>query len=636
VRYRGYLLKSLALAAAATASAATLRSPDGAVAADLWVKDGCATYSVSYRGKPVIAPSRLGLELEGEPPLGCGVAITKDSRERRRGQWSPPYGERKIIPDNFNQAVFELRDKNGRRFSIVLRAYNEGAALRYALPKDGTIARERTEFRFPSGTVAWQEHGTEGEYQRVAVENVKPKCERPLTLELGGGGYAALFEAAAVRYARMLLSPHEGGLVSDIDGSVRVRAPFNTPWRGVIAGARPGELMERNYLLLNLNEPQAFADTSWIKPGKAIREVTLSTKGGMECVDFAARHNLQYVEYDAGWYGHEYDDASDATRVSLDPKRVAGIPNHGGLDLKAVIEYGHRHGVGVILYVNRRALERQLDRILPLYAGWGVKGIKFGFVQVGPQNWTEWLYDAVRKAAEHKLIVDVHDSHRPTGVSRTYPNLLTQEGIRGNEHMPTATHNTTLPFTRYTAGAGDYTICYYSPRIKTTHAHQLAMSVVTYSPLQFLFWYDRPSAYRGEPEIEFFERVPTVWDDTRVLDGRIGEHAVVARRSGNDWFLGAITNESARELSVPLDFLEAGRKYTAEVYSDSPDDAPGRPRVAIERREVSASTVLALKLAASGGCAVRFAPKLNVPLIERQGPARAQKEPPVEPSSAPR
>jgi alpha-glucosidase len=326
-----------------------------------------------------------------------------------------------------------------------------------------------------------------------------------------------------------------------------------------------------------------------------IREVTLSTKGGKQCVDFAVARGLQYIEYDAGWYGHEYDDASDATRVSPDPDRIRNIPDHGGLDLPEVIRYARERGIGVILYVNRRALERQLDTILPLYRKWGVAGMKFGFVNVGPQPWSEWLHKAIAKAGEHNLLVDVHDAYRPSGFARTYPNLLTQEGIRGNEHMPDARHNTTLPFTRFIGGAGDYTICYYSQRLKTKRSHQLALAVVNYSPLQFMFWYDKPSAYNGEPEVEFFKHVPTVWDDTKVLSGAIGEHIVVARRSGRDWFVGAITNAEARTVRVPLSFLEAGRRYTATVYAEG-----------VSTRAVDASGVLELALAGSGGAAIRI------------------------------
>lgn len=230
--------------------------------------------------------------------------------------------------------------------------------------------------------------------------------------------------------------------------------------------------------------------------------------------------------------------------------------------------------------------------------------MKFGFVQVGEQQRTRWLHDAVRKAAEHHLLADIHDACRPAGFSRTYPNLLTQEGIRGNEHMPTAAHNVTLPFTRAIAGAGDYTVCYYTPRIQTTRAHQLALPVVMYSPLQFLFWYDRPSAYQGEPEIEFFERVPVTWDETRVLDGEIGKLVVIARRKGREWFVGALTNEEARSLSIPLDFLEPGAAFEARIFPDG----DGPKSVVIETRTVTSGDALEAELAPSGGQAIRFEP----------------------------
>ena len=192
-----------------------------------------------------------------------------------------------------------------------------------------------------------------------------------------------------------------------------------------------------------------------------------------------------------------------------------------------------------MVYVNQRALVQQLDSLLPLYKKWGLKGIKFGFVQIGNQHWSTWLHDAVRKCAEYEMMVDIHDEYRPTGFSRTYPNLMTQEGIRGNEEMPDATHNTILPYTRFLAGAGDYTLCYFNSRVKNTKAHQLAMAAVYYSPLQFMFWYDNPAMYKGEEELEFWKAIPTVWDESRALDGEIGEYIVQARRSGKEWFVGA-------------------------------------------------------------------------------------------------
>jgi alpha-glucosidase len=331
--------------------------------------------------------------------------------------------------------------------------------------------------------------------------------------------------------------------------------------------------------------------------------VTLTTAGGKACVDFAVAHNLQYVEYDAGWYGHEYGDEADARTVSVDPKR-----SKGPLDLPAVIAYARQRGIGILLYVNRRALERQLDEILPLYESWGVKGVKYGFVQVGSQRWTAWLHEAVRKAAEHHLMVDVHDEYRPTGYSRTYPNLMTQEGIRGNECMPTAGENLVLPFTRMLCGAGDYTVCYYNNRIQTTHAHQLAAAVVFYSPWQFLFWYDRPSAYQGEREIEFFEHVPTVWDDTRIVNGKIGEYVSIARRSGRDWFIGTMNGMEPRKLDIPLTFLDPDQDYVAHVYSDGDPDDRTRTHVRIARRSVDCRTILTAEMPGSGGQAVRITP----------------------------
>jgi len=525
--------------------------------------------------------------------------------------WSPLYGEWKQIPDRFNQLSIELRGgaPSAGGVRVIFRAYDEGLALRYVIEKDGEIRvdSEQTEFRFPATAEAYEEHGTEGVYRKVPVRAIQPGCQWPLTIDYGDGLFAALTEAANTDYPRMLLSPVKdkpGSLVTDLAGPATGKDSLSTPWRVLIIGERPGDLAERNYLVLNLNPPNRISDTSWIRPGKAIREVTLSTRGGMECVDFAVQRGLQYVEYDAGWYGHEYDDNADATTVTPDNKRTSKVPNWSGLDLQKVIRYANRHGIGIFLYINRRHLERQLDELFPLYEKWGVKGVKFGFVRVGEQKWTRWLHEAVRKAAEHKLLVDIHDGYRPTGFSRTYPNLLRQEGIRGNEHMPTARHNVTLPFTRFLAGAGDYTICYYARRIKGTRAHQLALSVVFYSPLEFLFWYDKPSAYHGEPEVDFFRNVPTVWDDTKVLDGRIGEFVVTARRKGGEWFLGAATNEEARVLKIPLGFLDAGLRYRAEIHRDGSSPV----EVLLERKTVRATDVLRVALAPSGGQAIRFVP----------------------------
>ena len=605
--------------AALAAEPVRVTSPDGQVAVDFAVKNvgseqGCLVYSVSYKGKPVILDSRLGLTLKDAPPLAAGFEVTGVTRANRAEEWRPPYGEREVVPDRHSEAVVDLREKGGagRRLRLTFRAYDEGAAFCYTIPKQPglekvTIAAEDTRFALPDGAFCWVSTSAQGTYARLAPAEIKKPAERPLTLELPGGLFAAIGEARLVDYARMRLAPAKDApntLVPSLGSEVAADLPHATPWRVIFAAERPGQLLEHNYLLLNLNPPCAIADTSWLKPGKVIREVTLTTAGGKACVDFAAKHNLQYVEYDAGWYGAEGSPKSDATRVSVDPKRNPV----NDLDLQAVIDYGKKSNVGILLYVNHIALEKQLDDVLPLYEKWGAKGMKFGFVNVGSQQWTTWLHEAVRKAAKHHMMIDIHDEYRPTGFSRTYPNLLTQEGIGGNETMPTATHNVTLPFTRFVAGAADYTICYYNERIKTTHAHQLALAAVYYSPFQFVFWYDRPAAYQGEPEIEWFERVPTVWHDTKVVQGEIGRFITVARRSGQEWYVGTMTNVEARTLDVPLAFLDAGRKYVAHIYDDAEPDGKSRTNVRISRCIVDSTTVVRAALRASGGQAARLVP----------------------------
>jgi len=382
-----------------------------------------------------------------------------------------------------------------------------------------------------------------------------------------------------------------------------------------MAADKPGQILENNYLILNLNQPNRIEETSWIRPGKVIREITLTTKGGIACVDFAAKHNLQFVEFDAGWYGHEYDKDSDATTISVDPKR-----SKGPLDLHEVISYAEGKGIGIILYVNRRALEKQLDEVLPLFRSWGIKGVKYGFVNVGSQEWTTWLHEAVRKAADHQLMVDIHDEYRPTGFSRTYPNLMTQEGIRGDEESPDNAMVLKTLFTRMIAGAGDHTNCYFNRRVDEkmgSHASQLAKLVCIYSPWQFVFWYDRPrdpetegrgeAGIRGQimevPELTFIDKIPTVWDDTRVIDGYPGEFAIMARRTGNRWFVGALNGSQARDFRIPLDFLIPGLKYEATLYYDDPD-IETVTRVGIDRLPVSSNECINRSIEAGNGLAI--------------------------------
>jgi alpha-glucosidase len=614
-------------------SALQVKSPDGKLCVYFKVKDtgsakACPVYSVSYKGDIVIVESQLGLELE-KGPLKKELDIVKQFESSGDTAWKPVYGERSIIRDHYNQLEVHLREKYApsRLITLTFRAYNEGVAFCYTIPKQQamdrvTISKESTEFCFPADHTAWAVYTAQGNYQKVTLSRINRGCERPLTIRLADDLYLALAEARLVDYARMkfaALSGRRNSLVSDLSSSVIATLPMTTPWRVIMVADSPGRLLENNYIILNLNAPCAIADTSWIKPGKVIREVTLTTNGGKACVDFAVERNLQYVEYDAGWYGPENSDRSDAKTVSVDTKR-----SKGPLDLHYVIDYAKKRGVGIILYVNRKALERQLDEILPLYEKWGVKGVKYGFVQVGSQKWTKWLHEAVRKAAKHHLMVDIHDEYRPTGYSRTYPNLMTQEGIAGDETSPANSLTLSILFTRMLAGAADNTICYYDQRVdrNASHAYQLAKAVCIYSPWQFLYWYDRPQAspkktggaggaetgIGSEPELEFFDHCPTVWDDSKVIYGSIGEYAVMARRSGENWFIGCMNSSKSRNFDVPLEFLDSGSKYIAHIYSDAQNVAT-RTHVRIKSLKADSRTVLKMVVSAKGGQAVKIVPE---------------------------
>jgi alpha-glucosidase len=598
---------------AAHAAERLLESPDKAVRAAIDLSpEGALTYRVDFKGKPVISASRLGFTTEDKADLTAGYSFVSEARTAVNQTWKPPFGERSLVADAYQSLTLAHKIKGAGDLTLTLecRAYNAGFAFRYVFPKQTRtqldIAKENTEFAFTGNHRAWPVYSAQGTYKPALLSEVKDGAERPLTVELTDGPVVAIGEAGLFTFARMKFAPLAGKpntLVSKLDGRAVLPLPGATPWRYVMVADSAARLLEQNDFILNLNEPSKIADTSWIKPGKVIRETSLTTTGGKACVDFAKVMNLQYVEFDAGWYGHEYDDASDARTVTLDPKR-----SKGPLDLQEVIRYGKEKGVGVLLYVNRRELERRLDELLPLYKSWGVAGLKYGFVNVGNQKWTAWLHEAIRKAGEAGLMLDIHDEYRLTGNQRTWPNVMTVEGISGNEEMPEAAHNCALPFTRYLCGPGDYTPCWYNNRVKNTRAHQLALPAVYYSPWQFLFWYDNPSLYKADPELDFWRQIPTVWDDTKVLNAKIGAYATVARRSGDAWFVGSINALERRTLALPLTFLTPGKTYTAQIYSDAAPDGSDRTKVACATREVTAADTLSADMAANGGHAVRLVP----------------------------
>jgi alpha-glucosidase len=521
-----------------------------------------------------------------------------------RQRWRPVWGERSTVLDHYNELFVELG-----ALALTFRAYDTGVAFCYRLGA-ATVTAERTEFRFFADHAAWATYTAQGIYQKTPLSQLKPGCERPLVVEVSESCFVAIAEARLVDYARMKLAPLKEtpfALVSELASPASFAKRFTTPWRVLQVAESPGKLLEGNDLFLNLNAPCAIKDTSWIKPGKAIREVTLTTEGAKRCVDFAVKRKLAYIEFDAGWYGYEYDDASDATGVHLDPRR-----SKGPLDLLDVVHYAKERGIGVWLYVNQRALTKQLDTVLPLYARWGIVGVKYGFVNVGGQAPTTWLHEAVRKAAQHQLMVDIHDEYRPTGYSRTYPNLMTQEGIRGDEERQPNDLTLATVFTRMLAGAADNTFCYYDSRVDTqsSHAYQLAKSVCLFSPVQFLYWYDNPSKSHDEPELAFWDALPTTWDETRVLEGKIGEFAVIARRSGTTWYVGGMTNATPRRFTLPLNFLPKDRPHTLRSFSDDPS-APTATKVRVDKQRISAPDSWQMILPERGGQALILTPETH-------------------------
>jgi hypothetical protein len=579
-------------------------------------------YTLSYKQQPVIAESVLDIQLDNnlsERAMALKVdkhvkwcenlqvkAIRYASKDT---SWKPLYGERNVIKDNYNAVTIELvKDDNPIYWMHVeMRVYNEGAAVRYFFPENikGTYYRvvaENTSFTLPAGTKAWHASWAQAPYTLLPLQNWPDESERPLTLQLPNGWYACLAEAQLVDYARTkfkLSKETPNTIVTSMYTPADLISPVATPWRVMMVAEKPGDLIMNNDLLLNLNAPSKIADVSWIQPGKIMRVMTQTTKDAFENIDFAAKHGLQYILFDWKWYGPAFTFTSDATKVA--------IPD---FDLPAIINYGKEKSIGVWLYCNLQGLYAQSDSLFRVYHDWGVKGVKFGFVQAGSHRWTTWLEEMFKKCAENKIMVNVHDDWRPTGEQRTWPNLITAEGIRGNEEMPDATHNTVLPFTRYMAGAADYTLCYYDKRIKTTHAHQLALAAIYYSPIQTMYWYDKPAYSNNEPELEFWDRIPTSWDETKVLQGKPGEYITTARRKGDDWFIGAITNNEARTIQLIVDFLPKGKKYTATIYSDD-DAVQTKTKVGVQKKVITAATVLEVKLKPSGGQAIWITPVIK-------------------------
>jgi len=657
MRNRFALLSILSLlpACAGLAHAAeplALRSPGDTARATLALDaDGAPSLAVSWRGDSVLLPSPLGVHLDGDDRIERGLRVRDVRRSESDSTYTLVAGKAREVHDRYRELDVDLADARGRTLGLVVRAYDDGIAFRYRLPVpasgDLVVKQDLTGYLFPRDYRCWTlnlgRFGTahEGEFDPIDASKLRPMhlIDAPLVCRTGKDDTTfALAEADLDRYAAVYysgrgdgrlgvesrLSPHPDAPAI----AVRLRRDevagegHLTPWRVVMLGDSPGALIESN-LIASLNPPTPIADTSWIKPGKAawdwwsgsiapdVPDAGMNTATMARYIDHAAAMGLEYMLVDAGWYpgssgGDLWDPSADAART---------VPV---IDMPALVAHARERGVGLWLWVHYKALESRMDELFALYRGWGIKGVKVDYMDRDDQPMVAFFHEMMRASAKHELMIDLHGAYRPTGLNRTWPQFLTQEGVLGAEYNKwsrriTPTHNLTLPFTRMLVGPIDYTpggfrnvapadfrVSFTAPQVMGTRAHQLAMFVVYESPLQMVA--DSPDAYVDAPGADFLSLVLATWDETRVLSGSIGEHIVVARRSGDDWYVGAMTNESPRLLEVPLDFLP-GAEYLSTLWTDGagPTDVHRE-----ERRIDDRQRTLDLRLSGGGGAVVRL------------------------------
>ena len=650
-----YLVLTLALLVACAGPATDdpdgLTSPDGRVRLAFTLTGGedgrSLTYTVHYDGVEVVRDSPLGVMLADGKELSRG--LTLDTLEHGEGDetYDMPHGKRSTIRNRYLSAVLSLTDGAGQELGLEFRVFDDGVAFRYHFPGNGAelkLAGEITGFHFTADHRFWglylPDHLTnyESDYVADSIAHVPPDTllALPVLVEIAEDVWCGITEADLTDYAAMYLArkpgvrPYFGAwLAPREDGSglcILTTAPHVSPWRVLMLGDDPGRLVESD-IVLNLNDPPE-GDFSWVKPGRAAWDwwsgqlMDNGSTGGSDTltmqyyIDFAAELGLEYMLVDAGWYRWNGSTGPDAVGDLSTPA--------DGMDVEALVRYGAERGVGIVLWCHWETLDEQMDTVLPLYERWGVKGVKVDFMDSDSQEMVDYYHRVVRKAAEHHLVVDFHGAYKPTGIRRTYPNLITREGALGLEYLKwsrrtTPEHNCTLPFVRMLAGPLDYTpggfnngtpetfeISNVNPMTLSTRCHQLALFVILESAFQCLA--DSPANYRGEPGLEFLRHVPVAWDETRVLHAAVGDYCTIARRRGDEWYLGSITDLTPRELKVPLDFLDDG-EWIAEIYADGPNAATDATDVMIGAEDVTAGNSLTLSLAPGGGCAMRFVKK---------------------------
>jgi len=648
--------KLILLFVSATACAqSVLHSPDGRLAITFETilnnqpAPGQLVYTVSIQGKPLIEPSALRLDLEGMRPLGSSVRIVNAASSTADESYRLITGKASVVRNHYNALRLDLEepDAPGRKLTVEARAYDDAVAFRYLVPKqellgEFRLTKEETEFRISKDAMTYAlvlpSYRTmyESEFIKLPISAFSNQggvasnvlIGLPLLMEVPGIAWMAITEADMRDYAAMyLVNPSkswtghwfESRIAPRIDEPeicVSGALPHHSPWRVLLVASEPGRLIESN-VITSLNPEPEIQDTSWIRAGKsawdwwsgsigADGKHAFTTENMKYYVDFAAQSGFEYMLVDAGWA-----ERNDITRMN------------GTVDIPELVRYARPKNVKVWIWLYWSQVDAQMNEAFPLYEKWGVAGVKIDFMSRDDQAMIDWYYRVARTAAQHHLMVDFHGATKPTGMERTWPNVLGYEAVLGMEQSKAGArdnpaHHVTLPFTRMLAGPMDYTPGGFDnvtkdefeprqqkPMVMGTRAHQLAMYAVYEAPFQMVS--DHPKAYQDQPAFEFIQRVPATWDETRVLNGEPGEYVTIARRRGNEWFLGSLTNWTPRQLDLTLSFLGDGR-YTAEIYQDA-EDADRYPKnVRVLKETVDRNSHLKAPLAPGGGYAVRFVP----------------------------
>ena len=614
-------------------------------------------YSVDFHGKWLMDEGVLGLKLAGQPALGPDMNQVSVKTGQHDDTYTIPVGKTSSVRDHYNSALVDFADASGRKLSIEVRSFDDGVAFRYILPDQPSfhkvrIEHELTQFRYTKDASLYPllldgfQSSYEDEYQMRHVSGIHKDwlIGLPLLGEVAGIGWVAVTEADIDNYAGMYLRKGEANFslraelaprVDQATIAVEADAPVATPWRVLMIGDTPGSLIESN-MILNLNPPSKIADTSWIRPGKSAWDwwsgeaaPSVSFKTGMNTatmkhyIDFASASGFPYMLIDAGWAAadrkgpQDYSALADITHVTPD------------IDMPELIRYAKQKNVRIWLWSHWTSVDKYMDQAFALFEKWGIAGVKIDFMNRDDQQMVNWYRHVAETAARYHLMLDYHGAYKPDGLRRTWPNVITREGVMGKEYLKwsartSPVHNTTLPFTRMLAGPLDYTPGAFGnanretfiardkmPMGLGTRAHELALYVVLESPLMMVS--DYPEHYAGQHDFEFIKQVPTTWDEVRVLDGIPMENITVARRSGRDWYIGSLTNWDARDLLVSLDFLGAGQ-YIAEIYSDAADADKEPTHTAFRTLGVNQHTILTSHLASGGGYAVWIHPGPVSPL----------------------